>query len=277
MNSSWSPASIFEDAFANRFRFSAFALCLIFTCGLAGLPASAQYVGGSIPIVSTFSYSSSVTVSDTNPVISAQVTLVGLSHGRSGDLHVILGHSDTNHINIDLDLFSRPGVSPSNQYGALSSTSGNYSFADSAPTTFSAAAVAAGNGVVPNGTYHPSEANLATGVPILSYLSIFRGDGAAGTWTLSIGDSGPGIDGSLDSWQLDLVTTFPKLNIFLSNSTTAVLAWSTNPPGFFLQSKADLSLTNWLTMTNPVIVVNGSNQVAVSPLTGASYYRLAHP
>ncbi len=248
------------------------SLALLLLCGQS---AFAQYSGGPISIVSTFSESSQITVSDPTRIVSVQVTLLGLSHGRSGDLHIILSHKDTNNNNLDVDLFSRPGVSTAAPFGATSSTSGNYGFSDSASNTFSAAAVAAGNGVVPNDTYHPCAAD-GTGNYPLTYFSNFVGVAAAGTWTLDIGDSGPGIDGSLDGWELDIVT-IPRLSISLTNTNAAVVAWRWPSTGFELEANTNLSATNWTVVTNAVNLVNGTNQVVISPINGNRFFRLSDP
>jgi len=235
--------------------------------------AQAQFIGGPVTIVSTFSELSKITVTDPDPIVSVQVTLLGLSHGRSGDLHLVLTHTTTNNINVDVDLFSRPGVTGQNQFGAVSTTSGNYGFADSANNTFSAAAVAAGSGMVPNGIYHPCATDLNGNYP-LTYFSNYVG-AAAGTWTLNVSDGGPGIDGSLDGWELDIVT-IPRLSIYSVDANTAVVAWRWPSTGFILQSNSDLGTTNWTTVTNAVNLVNGTNQVTISPLITSQFFRMAY-
>lgn len=257
----------------NRFRLAAIAAAL-FIC----TSASAQYLGSAVQIQSSFAHSSSVAVSDTNPVYLVQITLIGMTHGRSGDLHATLSHSDPHNVNVDVDLFSRPGVSSGAPFGATSSTSGNYSFADSAVTTFSAAAIAAGGSVVPNGVYHPSTSD-GTATPVPSFLAAFNGNTAAGTWTLTMSDGAGGFDGSLDGWRLDLVTILPPLSISLQAANTALLSWPTNAAGvqFQLQANTNLASPGWTNVANAVSLVNGTNQVPVSPVTGNCFFRLSYP
>lgn len=240
--------------------------------------APAQYVGGSIPIMSTFSHSSSVTVADTNPIYLVRVTLNGLAHGRSGDLHIILSHTiPVPFSETSVDLFSRPGVSATSPLGATSSTSGDYGFSDNAPITFSAAAIAAGNGQVPNDIYHPSQSD-GTATPVLSYLAIFNGQTATGTWTLDVSDGAADYDGSLDGWRLNLVTIRPQLSLSLTPTNAALLSWPTNPDGFILQANTNLLATNgWTNITTSVNIVNGTNQVPSAPVIGNSFFRLYHP
>ena len=244
-------------------------------CLMAGaFDCTAQYLGGSIPILSTFDELSQIAVSDPNRIISVQVTLIGLSHGRSGDLHIILEHTTTNNITTDVDLFSRPGVTTAIPFGATSTTSGNYGFSDRTTNTFSAAAIAAGGGVVPNDIYHPCAASPDYNYP-LTYLSTLAGPAAAGAWRLIIGDSGPGIDGTLDGWQLDIIT-IPRLGINLPDANTTVVYWPAPSTGFFLQANSDLNTTNWVDVTNAVGFVNGTNQVAISPLSAKQFFRMVY-
>jgi hypothetical protein len=241
----------------------------VFPCQFAW----AQYSGGGVTIVSTFAEMSQISVTDITPIVSVQVTFLGLSHGRSGDLHILLSHTTTNNINIDVDLFSRPGVTAQAPFGATSSTSGNYSFADSATNTFWQAAVDAGAGVVPNGTYHPSASS--GGAAVLSYFTNFTG-AAAGKWTLTVSDGASGFDGTLDGWELDIVTV-PTLSIALTSTNTAVISWRSLSTGFVLRENADLRTMNWTDVASPVNLINGTNEVVISPLTTNRYFILANP
>ena len=45
--------------------------------------------------------------------------------------------------------------------------------------------------------------------------------------------------------------------------------------GFILQENASLTAPNWVDVTNLPTVVNGKNEVILSPVTGDEYFRLA--
>jgi hypothetical protein len=73
------------------------------------------------------------------------------------------------------------------------------------------------------------------------------------------------------------VTTIPALNISAAHTNTVLVSWLSPSTGFVLQQIAALGATNWVNVTNTVEVVNGQNQVTVSPATGNRFYRLLHP
>ena len=69
----------------------------------------------------------------------------------------------------------------------------------------------------------------------------------------------------------------PALNIAVSNASTVVVSWPASPVGYVLQQNLFVQTTNWTLATNPVSLVNGTNQVTVSPLTSNRFFRLIHP
>lgn len=73
------------------------------------------------------------------------------------------------------------------------------------------------------------------------------------------------------------VATIPELNIWVADSHTVVVSWPSPSTGFLLQRNSTLGATSWVSMTNTVEVVNGQNQVTVSPAAGIGFYRLLHP
>lgn len=66
------------------------------------------------------------------------------------------------------------------------------------------------------------------------------------------------------------------LGIALSD-TNLVLSWPSPPGGFVLQQNFDLTTTNWLTVTNLPSVINGLNQVILSPSADNQFFRLQYP
>jgi hypothetical protein len=71
--------------------------------------------------------------------------------------------------------------------------------------------------------------------------------------------------------------SIPTLSIRLTSSNVALFSWPVAEAGFMLQRNSDLTTTNWVAVTAPINVVNGQNQVAISPPTGNQFYRLALP
>ncbi len=66
----------------------------------------------------------------------------------------------------------------------------------------------------------------------------------------------------------------PQLRIFLTRTNTAVVAWPAPSTGFLLQQSATMATGSWATNSTIPIVVNGENQVIVSPPVGRLFYRL---
>lgn len=60
-------------------------------------------------------------------------------------------------------------------------------------------------------------------------------------------------------------------------NTNLVLSWTSPPANFELQQNADLTTTNWITITNTPTVTNEQNQVILSPSIGSQFYRLEYP
>jgi hypothetical protein len=78
-------------------------------------------------------------------------------------------------------------------------------------------------------------------------------------------------------WELDHLQYGyyrPQLRIQHVNSTTAVLAWSTNAVGYELQEINSLTETNWTDVPDMPAYVGADNQVTVTPLSSNRFYRL---
>lgn len=56
-----------------------------------------------------------------------------------------------------------------------------------------------------------------------------------------------------------------------------LLLWPVTTPAFSLQQNSDLTTSNWVANTGPDNVVNGTNQVAISPAAGNLFFRLISP
>jgi hypothetical protein len=66
----------------------------------------------------------------------------------------------------------------------------------------------------------------------------------------------------------------PTLRVFLTTTNTVVVAWPASSTGFRLEQETS---AGWLPVTNVVNVVNGENQVIISPLAAIGFYRLVYP
>jgi len=80
-------------------------------------------------------------------------------------------------------------------------------------------------------------------------------------------------------WAVSAIQTpgAPRLRLFLSATNSVVVAWPAPSPGYRLQQTAEIGQPNWSNVMDPVIVVNGENQVTISPPVGNWFYRLVNP
>jgi hypothetical protein len=69
----------------------------------------------------------------------------------------------------------------------------------------------------------------------------------------------------------------PILRIFRTDTNTVVAAWPGGSTGFRLQENPGLATLSWSDVTNPVVFVNGENQVWLTPPPGQRFYRLQYP
>jgi hypothetical protein len=57
----------------------------------------------------------------------------------------------------------------------------------------------------------------------------------------------------------------------------ALISWPASSTGFGLQENPDLNSKNWTDLTSTPTLTNQQNQIIVSTLNGARFYRLNHP
>ncbi len=69
----------------------------------------------------------------------------------------------------------------------------------------------------------------------------------------------------------------PSLSLAVVSPGLLILSWPTNATGFSLQQNADLSPTNWVEVTNAVMVVGSQNQVTVPTIGERGFFRLKLP
>lgn len=69
----------------------------------------------------------------------------------------------------------------------------------------------------------------------------------------------------------------PRLKAVAGAGNSLTLLWSTNPPGFVLQSSPEPEGGNWLTVTNPAGLVGTNRSVTLPSSGGWRFYRLLKP
>jgi uncharacterized repeat protein (TIGR02543 family) len=103
------------------------------------------------------------------------------------------------------------------------------------------------------------------------------------TWTYSKGpvDVPTGVPFTDSGWvdEVSLVPTnaappAPVLSIELTSSNTVLLSWPAPSVGYSLQQNFGLYATNWLSVTNPVGLIDSQNQVIIVPASNREFYRL---
>lgn len=88
----------------------------------------------------------------------------------------------------------------------------------------------------------------------------------------------PGADYTADSSTVYPVYQAPPPMLSIQTTDNGVvLSWPAICSGYGLQQTLALATVNWVSNTNPVSLVNGTNQVAIIPASGNMLYRLVHP
>ena len=123
-------------------------------------------------------------------------------HTWAGDLAAILTapNGDDSHVMV------RVGGTSSTSFGDSSDLSGSYNFTNTGPSFLSAASLAAVGAIIPNGNYGRfTNAAVSPRPPIDNDdFTVFNGDQAGGTWTLTIQDASGGDTGTLVGWSIDI-------------------------------------------------------------------------
>ncbi len=70
------------------------------------------------------------------------------------------------------------------------------------------------------------------------------------------------------------VQTPPTLQIFQPITNSIVVAWPTNSTGYSLQQNGNLASTNWLNVTNTVVISGTNNQISLGITNGGRFFRL---
>jgi hypothetical protein len=80
-------------------------------------------------------------------------------------------------------------------------------------------------------------------------------------------------------WSLIAVQTpgAPLLSIRTTGTNSAIVSWPVTALAFHLQQTPSIENTNWVNVATPVNLVNGTNEVTISPVLGNQFYRLKYP
>jgi hypothetical protein len=104
-------------------------------------------------------------------------------------------------------------------------------------------------------------------------------------WTYATGYSLPtGIQTADSAWVGDVTLTPtsvtpipPVLNIERISPNSVLLFWVAPSDGWNLEQTFNLTPANWVGVTNPVNVIDGSNEVTITPLSSNQFFRLKFP
>ena len=96
-------------------------------------------------------------------------------------------------------------------------------------------------------------------------------------------DAAEGLVGSPAEVQADhqisdlFFASLPTLSHAIPSPGTFELSWPASAAGLTLQSTADLRAGAWTPVFTPVSLLNGQNQVQITPLPAVQFYRLSLP
>ena len=81
-----------------------------------------------------------------------------------------------------------------------------------------------------------------------------------------------------ESGKQNIATVISPPTLAIQPATNGVvLLWPVSPAIYRLQQNTNLTTANWVSNTIPLNVVNGTNQVTVSPAAGNMFFRLINP
>ncbi len=219
-------------------------------------------------------------VVSSNSIVQNISVDVGITHTWIGDL-VIKLRSPAGTV---VTLMSRPGFIETADDGSggpgysanLSSsfpihfTTGASSSAENMGSTLSTSGVVCQSDGICD--YTPNAGAASAGS-----LTTFVGQSAVGTWQLCVGDSGLQDIGTLNTFALRFVTPDPPQMKIVRSGTNIIASWTTNAPGFILESNQPLATNGWVFVnTSPAII--GSEYTVTLPATNnARYFRLRLP
>jgi subtilisin-like proprotein convertase family protein len=148
-------------------------------------------------------------VTDTDPVLSVDLTMTGLTHSWVGDLRATLSGPGGVPVASIFNQIGRASTATSG-FGDSSNFGGNYRFIDSGADPYPPLIAGLGDFVLPSGDYMATDSTPVGTVGQQVFLnSVFGGSNPSGTWTLTITDFAGGDTGSLASATLN-ITAVPE-------------------------------------------------------------------
>jgi hypothetical protein len=135
-----------------------------------------------------------------------------------------------------------------------------------------------GTGTAPTPTLSSSSGGDITANQIYSFIFFRRGDGSANLQPAAMLSDELRIGTSWASVTPPLVNSvMPALNVTLSTNSL-ILSWTTNAPGFILETTSSLSTSNTWTPVPEAIGIVGGQYAATNTVVGAGkFYRLRKP
>ena len=141
------------------------------------------------------------------------------------------------------------------------------------------------------GDYYPLDTNvivfeLTNGLAANAFatITVVVSPTTAGTIANQVGvgafelDLVPASNSSTITTSVNTINGSPALKMVLTNNNNVVFSWPTNPPGFHLESRTNLSgPTNWFNITNVPVIVGNQKVVTNSLANGNHFYRLRNP
>lgn len=213
-------------------------------------------------------YPSTIMVSNlTESVQKVTVAINRLSHTFPKDLDILLVGPKGQKVM----LMSDSGISPVNGISLV--------FDDTADSGLP-------RGFIQPGTFKPTNfdtsndalAAPAPAGPYQSGLATFVGTDGNGAWKLFVYDHATGDGGAIEGgWILNISTAVDSPTLKISKSgSNVVLAWPNSATGFLLQGAAGLGgTTSWTTITNPLSVQIGAENVVTNSATNnMMFFRL---
>lgn len=177
------------------------SIALIALAGVTGIAGAQNYFGsgGSIPDNGgpANPLITDIVITDSGGVLDLNVTLLGATHSFVGDLDIRLTHIDSG---TSVSLVDRPGVPDFSIFGWAYNLAGDYTFDDSASTTWDDV----------NGGVQDTNFTIASGSYLAEgSLGAFNGVDLVGTWRLIISDNAGADTGQIQGWSITAVVPSP--------------------------------------------------------------------
>jgi hypothetical protein len=220
---------------------------------------------------SAFSSDELTVTSDTLPVGTPVQVLVTWAYSGFVNLEntVVQGNYSIDAGNVTMTFQGNPTFKSIS--GSLDGSSGSWSVSGSVSQVVNTTVGSVGdvgwqNTITISGETTGDEVD--TGVPESASAS------ASATNTVYVNVLTPGAGYTADSG-----TVYPQIPTLSIQSVAngVLLSWPGWASGFQLQQNSDLTTADWIANNSPVNLVNGTNEVTITPATGTLFFRLINP